>query len=238
MLNVRTVKNALITDAEKDGYCFRSTCSQTLSEKDVSKEIASYNSSFAEADAMGMLNILNEIVVRYLARGYSVELPFGNLRVNASGTCSSIEDSFSQGTLNHQISFSFNANSRTVANVKENLEYKQLLPGDSREAKLYRMGTILEDASESDSLTVSMGKVVRLHGRNLSFDIDDKTQGVFVENESGVTRLSNYIRRGTNIIDVMVPADLAAGDYSVTLITKPGSSYFTAALNDELKVTA
>ena len=90
MLNIKTIKNVLVTDESKDGFCFRSSCSQSLSQKELASEMADWNSSFTEADYLGMLSVMENIVVKYLAKGYSVELPFGTLRANATGTCSNI----------------------------------------------------------------------------------------------------------------------------------------------------
>ena len=95
MVQIKTMKNPLVTDKDKDAFCFRSKCSQTLTEKQLAKEMAAYNSSFTEADNIGILNVLNTVVIKHLSKGYSVELPFGSIRPNATGTCSSIQDSFS-----------------------------------------------------------------------------------------------------------------------------------------------
>ena len=83
MLNIKTVKNLLITDESKDGFCFRSSCSQSLSQKKLASEMADWNSSFTEADYLGMLSVMETIVTKYLAKGYNVTLPFGTLRANA-----------------------------------------------------------------------------------------------------------------------------------------------------------
>lgn len=50
MLQIKTVKNSLVDDPTKDGYCFRSSCSQKMSIQELAKEMISYNSSFTEAD--------------------------------------------------------------------------------------------------------------------------------------------------------------------------------------------
>ena len=97
MLNIKTIKNVLVTDESKDGFCFRSSCSQSLSQKKLASEMADWNSSFTEADYLGMLSVMENIVVKYLAKGYSVELPFGTLRANATGTCANIQDGFTLG---------------------------------------------------------------------------------------------------------------------------------------------
>lgn len=236
MLNIKTIKNVLVTDETKDGFCFRSSCSQTLSLKQLAGEMADYNSSFTEADNLGMLSVLNTVAVKYLAKGYSVELPFGTLRANATGTCGNIQDGFTLGTGNHTLGFLFNANNQTVKDVRSKLEYKQIPPDITGEAKLYRVTVLNDDASESTNLSVSKGKTLRLHGRNLTFDITDENQGVFLENESGLIRLSVYNRRGTNVVDSPIPAELTSGEYSVSIVTKPGNSYFTANIDSMVTV--
>ncbi len=236
MLNIKTVKNVLVTDESKDGFCFRSSCSQHLSQKKLAVEMADWNSSFTEADYLGMLSVMETIVVKYLAKGYSVELPFGTLRANATGTCANIQDGFMLGNGNHTLGFLFNASDSTSASIREKLEYKQLPPDSTGEAKLYRITALNDDASESSNLSVTAGKTLRLHGRNLSFDIADENQGVFLENESGLTRLSVYSRRGTNVVDLPVPQSLSAGSYSVSIVTKPGKSYFTANIDSVVTV--
>ena len=236
MLNIKIFKNVLVKDDSKDSFCFRSSCSQSRSQKELASEMADWNSSFTEADYLGILSVLENIVVKYLAKVYIVELPFGTLRANATGTCANIQDGFTLGTGNHTLGFLFNANETLAKNVRSKLEYKQLPPDSTGEAKIYRITTLNSDASESSSLSVTAGKTLRIHGRNLSFDITDENQGMFLENESGLTRLSVYNRRGTNVVDVPVPSDLASGSYSVSIVTKPGNTYFTANIDSVVTV--
>ena len=236
MLNIKTVKNVLVTDETKDGFCFRSSCSQSLSQKKLASEMADWNSSFTEADYLGMLSVMENIVVKYLAKGYSVELPFGTLRANATGTCANIQDGFTLGNGNHTLGFLFNANEETISSVKAKLEYKQLPPDITGEAKLYRITSLNDDASESSNLSFTAGKTLRLHGRNLTFDITDENQGVFLENENGIIRIAVYNRRGTNVVDTPVPGELAAGSYNVSIVTKPGNTYFTANIDSVVTV--
>ena len=150
---------------------------------------------------------------------------FGTLKVNASGTCSSIQEAFSPSNANHQITYSFIPNSQTVTDVKANLEYKQIPPDNSSEGKIYRLFALNEDASECEDLNIKAGKAFRLRGRNLNFDIKDENQGVFVENEDGITRPNSYNRRGSNNVDAVIPPSLSAGSYSVNKALIRGSIY-------------
>ena len=90
MVQIKTMKNPLVSEKDKDAFCFRSKCSQTLTEKELAREMAAYNSSFTEADNIGILNILNTVVVKHLSKGYNIELPFGTIKPNVTGTCSKI----------------------------------------------------------------------------------------------------------------------------------------------------
>ena len=150
---------------------------------------------------------------------------FGTLKVNASGTCSSIQEAFSPSNANHQITYFFIPNSQTVTDVKANLEYKQIPPDNSSEGKIYRLFALNEDASECEDLNIKAGKAFRLRGINLNFDIKDENLGVFVENEDGITRLNSYNRRGSNIVDAVIPPSLSAGSYSVNKALIRGSIY-------------
>lgn len=236
MLQIKTIKNSLVDDPTKDGYCFRSSCSQKITVQELAKEMASYNSSFTEADMVGMLSVLGTVVTDKLTEGCSVELPIGEVYPTASGTCSGIQEKFSLGHGNHQLSFGFTVNNATRQAVSARLKYKQLAPDATNGARLYRLCSLQDNAKESPELSLAAGKTLRLHGKNLSFDLDDIAQGVFLENEDGKKRMTKFTRAGTNIIDVTIPADLAAGDYSVSVVTRPGTTYSTASIGSTVTV--
>lgn len=236
MLKIKTVKNHLSTDEKKDGFCFRSTPSENLDEKALVKEMVAYNSSFTAADILGMFSVLETVVMKNLAKGNCVQLPFGSLRANATGTCASVSESFTAGSGNHQIGFLFSATAEARQQLESNLVYEQILPDSTQEGKIYRICTLDDDAKEIPLETVSQNGKIRLHGRNLSFDSSDKDQGVFIENESGKTRVTSFDRKGSAILDFRLPSSVDAGDYSLFVVTKPGKSYCTITANDVVKV--
>ena len=236
MVQIKTMKNPLVTDKDKDAFCFRSKCSQTLTEKQLAKEMAAYNSSFTEADNIGILNVLNTVVIKHLSKGYSVELPFGSIRPNATGTCSSIQDSFSLGHGNNQINIIFSLSDEAKKEVVSKLEYEQLPPDTTGDPKIYRLISLTQNAKESESLDFQKGQTLRIRGRNLSFDYEDENQGVFLENETGLTKIQVFTRAGTNVIDLPIPSELAAGEYTVSVVTKPGSFYYNNSYTVSINV--
>ena len=146
------------------------------------------------------------------------------------------QDGFAMGSGNHTLGLLFTVSAGALSSIKSSLEYRQIPPDITGEAKIYRVTALQNDASESPLLNASAGKTLRLHGRNLSFDIADSTQGVFLENETDLTRIDTYNRRGSNIVDAVVPSSLAAGTYSISIVTKPGLTYFTANIDSEITV--
>lgn len=236
MLKIKTIKNHLSTDGEKDGFCFRSTPSGNLDEKALVKEMVAYNSSFTAADLQGMFSVLDTVVMANIARGNSVQLPFGSLRANVTGTCASVSESFSAGSGNHQIGFLFSATAEARQQLESSLAYEQVLPDSTQEGKIYRICTLDDDAKEIPLETASQNGKIRLRGRNLSFDSTDSEQGVFIENESGKTRIASFDRKGTSLLDFRLPSSIAAGEYSLFVVTKPGKTYCTITANDSVKV--
>ena len=236
MVQIKTMKNPLVSEKDKDAFCFRSKCSQTLTEKELAKEMAAYNSSFTEADNIGILNILNTVVVKHLSKGYNIELPFGTIKPNVTGTCSNIQDSFSLGHGNHQVNVAFYLADDAKKEIDSKLEYEQLPPDTTGDPKIYRLISLTQNAKESESLDFQKGQTLRIRGRNLSFDYEDENQGVFLENETGLTKIQVFTRAGTNVIDLPIPSELAAGEYTVSVVTKPGSFYYNNSYTVSINV--
>lgn len=82
--------------------------------------------------------------------------------------------------------------------------------------------------------------MLRIKGKNVSFDSDDEAQGVFlVASDKTEIRVESYNRIGSSIIEAYIPSGTAAGTYEVKLATKPGSErYEKCVCSAKLAVTA
>lgn len=221
MLTIKTVKNHFST-LPTNRFCFRSSSSQTLSLSELAAEMADYNSSFTKADIEGMLSILNTVAIKFLAKGYSVVLPFCTIRVGVTGTCQNIQDSFSPGNGNNHIAYLLSMSEAAKKDINSRLEYKQITPEATGDACIYQICSVNQDASESTNLNLSAGDIIRIRGKNLSFDFNDTKQGLVLYGENTEFQIRKFNRIGTNVIDFVVPSDIAAGKYTVSLTTKPG----------------
>ena len=95
------------------------------------------------------------------------------------------------------------------------------------------------NGTESEKLDFYMGAILRIKGKNVSFDAADGAQGGFlVSSDSAETRVSNYNRIGSNVIEAYVPA-VASGSYEIKLVTKPGTERYEKAVSSTvINVTA
>lgn len=240
MLNIKTIKNSLVKDSLNTApYCFHSISSETLRSSELASEMADYNSSFTAADCNGILSILDTVVRKNLKKGNTVQLPFCTIRPTASGTCDDIQDGFVPGTKNHKIGFKLSMDKNVKSDIITGLSYKQVSPDLSSDPHLYNLCKILDDASESTDLRVTVNQSLLLKGRNLSFEISDEKQGVFLTSDSNKTiRITRYTHTGTNKIIFIIPESLTAGTYTLSLTNKPGvSRYSTASIDSKITLT-
>lgn len=221
MLEIRTYKNFLVKDTDKDGYCFKSNCNQILSQEQLVKEFSDYNSTITEPDALSMLSILNTLVCKYVARGYVVELPFCRIYAKAVGTTGSIKNSFQPGLGNNRFEVVVEMTDGATLAMTTAVEYKLLPPEKVTAPRIVEVCLLDANAQESRDLSASPGGAVRIHGNNIKADLSDSTQGVFlVAQDKSQTRMAKYTRNGTNVIDFMLPADLGTGTYTVLFVNK------------------
>ena len=220
MLNITTVKNHL--NQKSNPYCFRSSVDQTLSTEQLIKEIVKYNSTLTEADVRACLSVLDNKVREYVNKGYRVELPFAYLNLTAKGTCSKPTDSFVNGVNNNKIGVNVALKNDAVADMTDNVEYKQLSAGYIMDPKITGVFSILQDGTKSNDLNFTAGDIIEICGKNLAIDYDDEKQGVFFESETDTIRANRYSRSGTNVIDTVIPSTIPQGTYHLTIRTKPG----------------
>ncbi len=229
MLKIKTLKNSIVTDEGKDRFYFRSNCEKSVNVTQLAREMTEYNSSFTQADAIGMINVLDTVVKKNLVRGNKILLPFGSLQPAVAGTTNSIYNGFSLGEGNHRINVNFQPDVSTIELLTHDIEYKQLDPIESSKPLIFDLYSLTSTAVETAQLSVSSGSIVRVHGKNMKFDSEDVNQGVYLASDSATIKITSFSRLGTNVIDFVIPVSVAEnGKFFVKLVTKPGNDYMTA----------
>jgi len=234
MLEVATQKNNL-----KDGYCFKSVNSEVISTKSLEGEMKDFNSTLTEVDAQAAMSVMGKMFVKHLARGEKIVLPFGTFRAIATGTCENPEDTFSPGTGDNKVAIVFEANQACLSEIQHNLQYKIVPYMPASNANIVSMSVSNNDGGKAEELTVKTGKPATLKGFYLLFDSKDEKQGVFLKNGETSVRVTEYFQKLRETVVFFVPETLPAGEYEVTIVTKPRKDTYTKSTALEmLKVIA
>lgn len=239
MVQIYAYQNSLKTGEGKDKYCFRSVVDQVMDSEQLVKEIISYNSTITDADARAVLSVLNDRVCHFVNLGYKVELPFGYVYNKANGTVAKLNDGFVPGKGNHRITSVFKFKEDASREMAKDASYKLAGSGYVQVPSIKEVSSILPNGTESEKLEFAVGAMLRIKGKNVSFDAEDELQGVFlVSSDATETRVLNYNRIGTNVIEAYVPA-VVAGSYEIKLVTKPGTERYEKAVSaTAINVTA
>lgn len=241
MLNVYSYLNSLKVEEGKDRFCFRSVVDQTIDSERLVKEIVNYNSTLTEADVRAVLSVLDNRVKNFVNLGYKVELPFGFVSNKANGTVAHLNDGFVPGTSNHRITTVFKFKDDAAEEMTKNASYKLAGSGYVNLPEIKELCSVLSNGKESDALEFKALSMLKIKGKNLSFNADDALQGVFLVSASDgtETRIANYNRIGSSIVEAYIPADLVSGGYEVKLVTKPGTErYAKCVFSTAISVTA
>ncbi len=239
MVQIYSYLNNLTTSGEKDKYCFRSVVDQTLDSEQLIKEIINYNSTITEADARAVLSVLSDKVKHFVNLGYKVELPFGYIYNKANGTVAKLNDGFVPGSGNHRISTVFRFKSDAAYEMTKNASYKNAGSGFVTLPLITELYSIKNNGKESEVLSFAAGAMLHISGKNISFDLEDELQGVFlIDAEHHETRIESFNRIGTNVVETYIPA-VNAGSYEVKIVTKPGiERYEKCMASKKIEVTA
>lgn len=240
MLNIYSYPNSLKVEDGKNKFCFRSVVDQTVDSERLIKEIVNYNSTLTEADVRAVLSVLNDRVKNFVNLGYKVELSFGYVFNKANGTVAKLNDGFVPGTSNHRITTVFKFKDEAAEEMTKDAAYRLAGSGYVNLPEIKELCSVLPNGKESDALEFKAGAMLKIKGKNLSFDADDVSQGVFLAASGGTeSRIASYNRVGSSIVEAYIPAELSGGSYEVKLVTKPGTDRFEKCVfSTAISVTA
>ncbi len=220
MIAITAYKNSLKTS--KKEYCFRSVIDQDLSYEQLIQEIIGYNSTITEADARAVLSVLNDRVKHFVNLGYCVELPFAYIHLKAHGTADKLNEGFTPGTGDHRFETVCTFKADALKEMENTTAYRIAGAGWIILPKITELASMTEMGKEKPELDFKSMDILRIKGRNLSFDASAEQQGVFFIKPSGEqVRATRYNSIGPCVTEVFIPKSLESGLYKVKIVTKP-----------------
>lgn len=238
MIAITAYKNQL--ENRRKEYCYRSVIDQNLSSEQLIREIIGYNSTITEADARAVLSVLNDRVKHFVKLGYNVELPFAFIHLKANGTSDKLNGGFTPGTGNHRFEVVCSFKTDAAREMEDTAAWRIAGTGWAIVPKITELVSVSTVGKECSGLTFVPHDILRIRGRNLSFNAVDGKQGVFfVGSDGSEIRAARYHSVGTAITDVFVPAELSPGKYKVKIVTSPRKkAYEEFTSSSQIEVTS
>lgn len=220
MIAITAYKNQL--QSRRKEYCYRSVTDQELNSEQLIREITGYNSTITEADARAVLSVLNDRVRHFVRLGYNVELPFAFIHLKANGTSDRLNEGFSPGTGDHRFEVTCSFKPDAAREMEDTTAWRIAGSGWVILPRITELASMNAAGKESRELFFTHHDILRIKGRNLSFDASDERQGVFfIGEDKNEIRAPRYFSVGTAITDVFIPAGLPPGSYRIKIVTSP-----------------
>jgi len=238
MLRVFLRKN--YSQYSRSPFCFRSLNEAVFTYDRLIDEMAKHNTTLTRADLKGAMDVLREVVQKYLLLGYIVKTPFGSLYVSASGTAGDKETTFTprlhkDEICDHELKVRYTPDQALLKEVVE-----MLFDHTSNRLKMLpyidQVTSCLESKRGSDAI-LSPGEPVHVYGDYLKLNSSDENQGVFLQqNDGSRIRVTEYMRTLPRCIEFMMPK-VIPGTYTLVVRAKPANHVWEAVYEDPVEVT-
>ncbi|MCB9418639.1 MAG: DUF4469 domain-containing protein [Ardenticatenaceae bacterium] len=167
-------------------------------------------STVTKADTLSVLEDYFTAIESMVVEGMTVITPLANFGASIKGVFNGQTDSFNKAR--HQISPTVNPGKRLRGVMAQKGQPVKKEAGKPMPNPL----AFVDIASDSRNSTLTPGGMGQVAGHRLKFDAADPEQGVFLVDSGGTaTRVVTYGRIKPAELFFMVPAGLAAGDYTL-----------------------
>lgn len=198
--------------ADPDDCMAQVVDARTYSQEDIASEMIKRGSSLTAADIAAYQKLEAEVYADIIENGGNIATPLINTSFSITGVFTNQTDSFDKAR--HAIKL--NVNAGTALREAASKATAQKVETASTDPYI----TSVTDKVTGDSTTIKAGSVMELTGSRLKFDATDEEQGVFVLASSGEIRCAVVIENKPARLLVLLPSDIAAGDFTVEVRTK------------------
>lgn len=213
-INYVLAENHLVE--ESNAYIGRVMSLGTINEQGLVDEILKRGSTLTRPDTLrvAVLDVYQDTIIDRLQAGYRVNTRLVNFGLSIQGTFNGADDSFesSRHTLNVTTTATTVARQtlRTSAQMKKG-EAQIVMPNPE---------AYFDFGNQSANRLLTPNNPGQLTGRRLKFDPEDDAQGVFfIASDGTETKASLVMRNKPAELMFMVPAGLAAGEYTLEVRT-------------------
>jgi len=223
---------AFVEDSiRKDG----SIASRVVQRENVSfDDLLDYMSKGAvvsKADMKAVLSQFSDALVYYMSKGSRVQTPLGAFSVGLRRT----GDDSTERTISADAPIiRVRPTTEVATQLKRSIEISVIDTPSTPIPLVYGVANIDDKSIVNGGKS---GQILHLTGSRLSFDQEDGESGVFfVADDGKETRSQVYSRVGNVFIDCKIP-DIAAGEYSLVVRTKPGKTIRSGSYTNRITIS-
>ena len=200
---------------ESNAYMARVTSQGTIDVQALVDEILKRGSTLTRPDILAVLDAYHDTIIDRLQAGYRINTGLVHLGLSIQGRFNGPDDTFDPSR--HTLNITSSATALARQTLRANAQMKK---GEAN-IVMPNPEAYVDFASQSRNSLLTPNNPGQLTGHRLKFDADDSAQGVFfiAVSDGTATRASLMMRNKPADLMFMVPADLAAGEYTLEVRT-------------------
>lgn len=198
--------------ADPDDCMAQVVDARVFTQDDINREIIKRGSSLTEADIVAYQKLEQEVYKDIIASGGHLSTPLISTSFSITGVFASQADTFDKNR--HAVRL--NASAGTLLREAARQARTQKVETTSTDPYLTRV----TDKVSGDSGSIRAGSIMEITGNRLKFDPLDAEQGVFALTAAGEVRCEPVIENKPARLMVMLPATLAAGEFTIEVRTR------------------
>ena len=211
-INYVLAENHLVE--ESNAYIGRVMSLGTINEQGLVDEILKRGSTLTRPDILAVLDVYQDTIIDRLQAGYRVNTRLINFGLSIQGTFNGTDDSFDSGR------HTLNITTSATAVARQTLRADAQMKKGEAQIVMPNPEAYFDFGSQSANRLLTLNNPGQLTGRRLKFDADDEAQGVFfIASDGTATKASLVMRNKPAELMFMVPAGLAAGEYTLEVRT-------------------
>jgi hypothetical protein len=184
----------------------------TLDIPDVVERMARHGSTVTEMDAAAALSSFFFVAEDLLLDGYRINTPFGVLAISIRGGFENETDPYEQGKQYIELILIPTTTCRQRVGPRAQVQRRR-----ASQPQPMLSSTRNPNNGAADT-TLTPGGGAHLYGELLNFDPNDPEQGIFIIPANGngePVRVEVVLRNSSRELAFLVPAELAAGEYTI-----------------------
>jgi hypothetical protein len=199
--------------AEKNSYLAKVQSYGCVDFERIVNRICYRGSGITDSEAIAVLTELTRAIEDALSDGYTVSLPFVNIKPSIRGQFNGEDDYFMPQR--HKLCFTVSPG-KTLKELPKKIRMKKI----HTRPKCPHISELINRKDDKELKELVPFDVIEIRGSNFVFPEDDKEVGVYVESKTEQVKADILNSNNSSTILVMLPKELPTGELHLRIIVR------------------